>query len=129
MVRSEKTMKPKKQKPSEPSLRDKLSEAFLKAFEGDFEVNGVDVIKQLRLKSPEKYAEIASRLIAATEPPKADDYASAKNPHELGFRLLKSVGANDFDINEPMIEEALAAQDVFIAALQEIRAKAEGALQ
>jgi len=116
-----------KLKGNEPSLRDKLSEAFLKAFEGDFEVNGVEVIKQLRLKSPEKYAEIASRLIAATEP-KADDFASAKNPHELGFRLLKSVGAGDFDINEGMIAEALAAQDVFIAALQDIRAKAEGAM-
>src|SRR5262249_25887855 len=119
----------RKPKAAEPSLRDKLSEAFLKAFEGDFEVNGVEVIKQLRLKSPEKYAEIASRLIAATEPPKADDFASAKNPHELGFRLLKSVGAGDFDIDEHMIEAALAAQDIFIAALQDIRAKAEGAIQ
>src|SRR5262249_43202620 len=115
----------RKPKAAEPSLRDKLSEAFLKAFEGDFEVNGVEVIKQLRLKSPEKYAEIASRLIAATEP-HADDFTSAKNPHELGFRLLKSVGARDLDIAESMIEAALAAQDIFIAALQDIRSRAEG---
>jgi hypothetical protein len=67
-------------------------------------------------------------LIAASEP-KADDYASAKNPHEVGFRLMKSVGAGDFDISEAMIADALAAQDVFIAALQDIRAKAEGQLQ
>src|SRR5262249_29713493 len=94
----------RKPKAAEPSLRDKLSEAFLKAFEGAFELNGVDVIKQLRLKSPEKYAEIASRLIAATEP-HADDFTSANNPHELGFKLLKSVGASDFDIDQGMIEE------------------------
>jgi hypothetical protein len=52
----------RKLKPEEPSLRAKLSTAFLEAFERDFAANGVAVIEALRNKSPDKYAEIAARL-------------------------------------------------------------------
>jgi hypothetical protein len=58
----------RKAKTAEPSLRDKLSAAFLEAFEADFAENGIAAIQQLRAKSPEKYREISARLIAATEP-------------------------------------------------------------
>jgi hypothetical protein len=44
-------MKAKKLKPNEPSLRDKLSEAFIKAFESDFDAHGVEVITQLPSKA------------------------------------------------------------------------------
>jgi hypothetical protein len=60
----------RKTKAAEPSLRDLLSQNFLKAFERDFAEKDqrVAAIKALGEKSPEKYAEIAARLIAATEP-------------------------------------------------------------
>src|SRR5215475_14306365 len=99
----------KKPKANEPSLRDKLSAAYLEAFEADFAANGVSVIEQLRNKSPEKYAEICSRLIAAAEPPRGDGAADANSLPELGARLLRSVGMAEDAISESAIEEALAA--------------------
>jgi hypothetical protein len=53
-------MKPRKQKYGEPSLRDKLSESYLRAFEADFAANGVAAIEKLRERNPAKYSEIAS---------------------------------------------------------------------
>jgi len=98
-------MKAKKQKPAEPSLRDKLSQNFLRAFETDFDTHGVEVIKQLRQKSPEKYAEIAAKLIAAIEP-RGEGFDSCRSKEELGRALLESVGANEYEITEDMIAEA-----------------------
>jgi hypothetical protein len=112
-------MKPKKPKGNEPSLRDKLSQNFLKAFESDFEANGVEAIEKLRMENPAKYAEIASRLIAATEP-KAEGFKACENMHEIGFKLLQQAGISEFDITEAMIQDAIAANDAFIARLQEI---------
>ena len=112
-------MKPKKQRGNEPSLRDKLSQNFLRAFESDFEANGIEVIRQLRLKSPEKYADIASRLIAASEP-KAESFKDCKDLREIGVRLLQKAGVSDFDITEDLITQAVEANDAFIARLQEI---------
>ena len=112
-------MKPKKPKTSEPSLRDKLSQNFLRAFESDFEANGVEAIEKLRKENPAKYAEIASRLIAAAEP-KTEGFKDCENMHEIGFRLLQKAGVSELDITETMIEDAIAANDVFIARLQEI---------
>jgi hypothetical protein len=112
-------MKPKKPKGNEPSLRDKLSQNFLKAFESDFEANGVEAIEKLRMENPAKSAEIASRLIAATEP-KAEGFKACENMHEIGFKLLQQAGISEFDITEAMIQDAIAANDAFIARLQEI---------
>src|SRR5262249_35176075 len=117
------TMKKPKPKPNEPSLRDKLSANFLRAFESDFETNGVDVIKQLREKSPEKYADIASRLIAASEP-KPDGYEQCQSLREIGIKLLKNVGCNEFDITEAMVADAMAANEAFIERLEQIKAEA-----
>jgi len=119
----------KAQKANEPSLRDKLSANFLKAFETDFDTHGVEVIEQLRQKSPEKYTEIAARLIAASEP-KPDGFESCQDMREIGIKLLKSVGCEDEDaITEDMIAEALKAQEVFIAGLKAIRDAAQGTMQ
>jgi len=119
-------MRTKKLKPNEPSARDKLSASFLKAFQKDFETYGVETIEKLREESPSKYAEIASRLIAATEA-KPDGFESCRDMHELGIKLLKSIGFIDPD--EDSIQAALKENDVFIARLQAIWAKAEGAIQ
>jgi hypothetical protein len=115
-------------KANKPSLRDKLSANFLAAFESDFAANGVAAIEQLRLKSPEKYSEIAARLIAATEP-KTENYADCKSLPDVARKLLKSVGCDEAVVSDEMIEEALAANDAFIARLQAIRDAAQGALQ
>jgi hypothetical protein len=87
-------MKPRKPKTSEPSLRDKLSAAYLEAFQKDFEANGIAVIEALRKESPAKYAEIASRLIAATSPPeKKEGFASDTSMQAVGRRSVKACGA------------------------------------
>ena len=110
-------MKAKKQKPAEPSLRDKLSQNFLRAFETDFDTHGVEVIKQLRQKSPEKYAEIAAKLIAAIEP-RGEGFDSCRTKEELGRALLESVGFNDPD--DDSIQQAIQLNDKFIDNLQHV---------
>src|SRR5262249_52993859 len=124
-LRTEGKMKPRKPKPSEPSPRDKLAAGFLKAFENDFETHGVEVIERLREKHPDRYAELAARLIATTEP-KSDGPETANDFHEMAFRLLKSIGMSEFDITEAMIQEAIDANNVFIDRLQAIRDGAQG---
>jgi hypothetical protein len=52
----------RKRKSAEPNLRDKLSQNFVRALEADFSENGVEAIKALREKSPEKYCEISAPL-------------------------------------------------------------------
>src|SRR5262245_33917659 len=107
---------------NEPSLRDKLSAAYLEAFQADFQTHGVSVIEQLRNKSPDKYAEIAARLIAATEPrPDPESAANADSLPELGRRLLKSVGLAEDLITDEMVQEAVAANEKFVATLEAIR--------
>jgi hypothetical protein len=74
-------MKRAAKKPGEqPSLIDKLGDAFVKAFEADFQVHGVEVIEQLRQKAPEKYAEIATKLIAAAEKPASPRHGGIITP-------------------------------------------------
>jgi hypothetical protein len=109
-------MKPRKLKATKPSLRDLLSQNFLKAFERDFAA----AIKALREKSPEKYAEIAARLIAATEP-KPEGFKAARNREEIAVALLKSVGIEEDKITPDMVEAAVAANGVFVARLEAIR--------
>jgi hypothetical protein len=114
-------MKSRMTKNAEPSLRGKLSEHFLSALQADFEINGAEVIAQLRLKSPEKYAEIAARLIASTEP-SANKRAEPTTVREIGVEMLMQVGCNEYDITDDMIEQALAANDRLVAELQTIAA-------
>src|SRR5262245_31613126 len=112
-------MKPRKTKASEPSLslRDKLSAKFMKDFEADFADNGAVVIAELRTKSPEKYAEIAARLIASAEPP-SGVFTEAKSMDDIGIGLLKQVGLTD--PSEQQIEAALALHNRFITELEQI---------
>jgi hypothetical protein len=114
-------MKPRKSKSSGPSLRSRLSADYLKAFQSDFEENGPAVIAELRQKSPEKYAEIASRLIAQAEPP-SDDFDKAQSMRDLGIGLLKQVGMAEENITEQMIEAAIEAQDELVRKLELIAA-------
>src|SRR5262245_14321235 len=85
-------------------IRDKLSASFLKAFQNDFEINGIGAIEKLREENPAKYAEIASRLIAMVEPP-LEGFEGCRTPRDLGIALLKSVHVNEYEITEDMIAE------------------------
>jgi hypothetical protein len=121
----------RKPKTSKPSLRDRLSENFLRAFEADFAANGVAAIEALRQKSPEKYSEIAARLIAASEP-KPDGFESCNSMEEIGLRLLKSVGADEYTVTDDMVQAAIEANDNFIVAWRErdyIRARGRKCLR
>jgi hypothetical protein len=118
-------MKAKKSKSDEPSLRDKLSEEVLRAFEADFSVNGVAVIEQLREKSPEKYAELGAKLIAAAQvQPTQDKYESCQSTDDVARKLLIEYGANEFAIDEEMIRDAIEANDKLAERLGEIVARA-----
>src|SRR5262252_4305282 len=74
-------------------------------------------IKQLRQKSPEKYAEIAAKLIAAIEP-RGEGFDSCRSKEELGRALLESVGANEPD--DDSIQQAIQLNDKFIDNLQHV---------
>ena len=110
-------MKPRKPKSSEPSLRDKLSAKFLKDFEADFAANGADVIKQLRERHPDRYAELAAKLIAQAEPP-SGVFDRAQSMHDIGIGLLAQVGC--IAPSERQIQEAIRANDEFVARLESI---------
>src|SRR5262245_66453830 len=111
-------MKTRKPKAGEPSLRDKLSADYLEAYQADFAVNGKSVIEELRTKSPEKYVEIAARLIAATEPRADDGYENCQSQEEIGRKVLENIGLRDTD--ESSVEKAVKAHDVFIEQLRAI---------
>jgi hypothetical protein len=113
-------MKARKTKAGEPNLRDKLGDAFFKAFEADFEVHGVEVIQRLREKSPEKYAELGAKLIAAAEQPSASDFSRCDSVQDIGRVLLKQVGVDEDAITDAMVEQAVEANDAFIEQLERI---------
>jgi hypothetical protein len=109
----------------ELSPRAKLSAAFLEALEADFREYGKSVIETMRLKDPTKYAELAARMIAATEAQPTDDLRSARSMEEIGRALLKKVGMSEDLITDARIEEAVAANSRFMTALEQIAALAQ----
>jgi len=108
-------MRTKKPKAAEPSLRDKLSQNFLRAFEADFASYGAEVIEKLRESHPDRYAEVAVKLIASAQPP-AGLFDKAQSFEDIGAGLLKSVGLSD--PTPEQIEAAITENDRFVTALQ-----------
>jgi len=114
-------MKPKKPQAGEPSLRNKLSQAFLEALEADFREYGKSVIETMRQKDPTRYAELAGKLIlTAEQSPAGIDFKSAKSMQDIGRKLMQSVGMDERTITAEMIQAAIEANDRFIAALESI---------
>jgi hypothetical protein len=120
-------MKPRKPPKPEPTLLDELS-APLRGFVKDFKAHGASTLEQVRERSPEKYIELRTKLIGLiaalkTEP---DGFHNANSMEEIGRLLLKSVGCAEDAMSDGIVEQAIQANDVFIARLEQIRAKAEG---
>src|SRR5262245_34402966 len=111
-------MKARKPKANEPSLRDRLSAKFIKDFEADFQEHGTDVIQQLREKHPDKYAVIATQLIASADP-LGSVFSEAKSMRDIGLGLLAQVGCNN--PTEEQIQSAIQANDELVARLESIR--------
>jgi hypothetical protein len=63
----------KRKKTGEPSLREKLSQSFLEALTADFAINGPAVIEKMRATHPERYAELAAKMIMTAEPQQKAD--------------------------------------------------------
>jgi len=119
-------MKTRKPKPSEPNAKDKLSADFTKRLEAKWREKGDDVLDAAFKESPTKIAEMIARLVSTTEPP-ANDFEACRSMRDIGVALLKSIGFHDPD--EDSIQAALNENDIFIARLQSIWAKAEGQMQ
>jgi hypothetical protein len=121
-------MKPKSKPKQEPSLRTKLSQSYLEALEADFRLHGKAVIERMREKDPVRYAELAARMIMTSEPlADKNDFASANSMHEIGERLMQSVGCEK--PTEEQIAEALVLNDTFVAGLESVHACAKGKIQ
>ena len=119
-------MKPRKPKAGEPSLRDKLSQAFLEALEADFRAYGKGVIETMRQKDPTRYAELAGKLIlTAEQSPAGLDFKSAKSMQDIGKKLMQSVGMDERTITAEMVQAAIDANNEFIAQLEAIRDRHE----
>jgi hypothetical protein len=117
-------MKPRKTKSAEPSLRERLSQKFLEALQEDFELYGKTVLEKMRESHPERYAELAAKMIMTAEPAEQKEgYAQAKSMKEIGMRLLQSIGV--IEPTDEQVEEAIAANDVFVEQLEAIRDRAQ----
>jgi hypothetical protein len=117
-------MKPRKTKSGEPSLRERLSQKFLEALEADFQAYGTTVLEKMRESHPERYAELAAKMIMTAEPPQpAKGLAAANSMQEVGRILLQQVGLPEPTDEE--IEEAIKANDVFLAQLEAIKNRAQ----
>jgi hypothetical protein len=119
-------MKPRKPKP-EVSLLDQLS-APLRSFVTDFKAHGATTLEDLRQRNPEKYIEQSIKLIGliATLKPEPSGFHSTRSMQDIGRELLKSVGCSEDAMSDGAVEEVIAANDIFIAKLEAIRARAEG---
>jgi hypothetical protein len=123
-------MKPRKAKPTEPLLIDELNQP-LRDIVNDIKAHGLDALQTVREKSPEKYLELATKLLplVAQLNPAQSELAECKSVGDLGVQLLKSVGLTEDQMDGDLIAEAVAANDAFIQRLEEIRDKSQGMIQ
>jgi hypothetical protein len=123
-------MKARKAKPTEPALIDELNKP-LRDIVNDIKAHGLDALQTVREKSPEKYLELATKLLplVAALNPGVSELAEARSMEDIGVQLLRSVGLTDDQMDGELIAQAIAANDRFVAALEEIRDKSQGMIQ
>src|SRR5262249_3026387 len=92
----------------------------------DFKTHGKSALETVRERSPEKYLELSTKLLplVAALNPGASGYSDAQSQSEIAFRLLRQMGVSEFDINEQMLQDAVEANDKFVATLRNIAALA-----
>jgi len=111
----------RKTKSPDASVRDQLAQKFLAALETDFALHGAGVIAKMRESHPERYAELAGKLILSAEPPKnTTDVNNAQSYEDIGRSLLDSVGAAPDLVTEEMVRAAVALNDRFVTDLENI---------
>jgi hypothetical protein len=114
----------RKPKSGEPSLRERLSQKFLEALEADFQLHGPTILERMRESHPERYAELAAKLIMSSEPQQnAKGLAAANSMEEVGRILLQQVGLPEPTAEE--IEQAIQANDLFLEQLEAIKDRAQ----
>ena len=113
-------------KPNEPSARDKLTADFTRRLEEKWRQCGDDVLDAAAKESPTKFAEMVARVTSSAEP-RVDGIESANSHEEIGRRMLQSIGFQDPD--DASIQAAIEVRDKWLAELQAIHARAEGAMQ
>jgi hypothetical protein len=101
-----------------PRLR--LSASFLESLAKDFEKHRDEVIEALRKESPKAYAELLGRLIQTTDAPDNKRFKDCNSQRDIGLRLLLSMGMHEGEITDEQVDLAVAANDVFVAALEKI---------
>jgi hypothetical protein len=123
-------MKSRKTKPTEPTLVDELSKP-LRDIVNDIKAHGLDALQTVREKNPEKYLELATKLLplVAALNPGTSELAECKTIEDIGRGLLKSVGLAEDQMDGELIAQAVAANDAFIQRLEEIRDKSQGMIQ
>lgn len=120
-------LKSKKAQKAKPTLLERLNKP-LRDFVIDFETYGAGVMEAVRLEDPIKYLELATKLAQLVAAIKPDTVRSGEDSYEQIARdTLKQIGCDDPD--PAAIQAAIEAHEVFVAALQNIKAKAEGAIQ
>jgi len=106
---------------SKPSLRDKLTAAFVQNIEADWAQHGTSVIEKLREKYPERYADIVARLTAPAEPPPGPgDYSQCHDILALGRKMLLDNGMPEAALTDQAIEQAAEALDALKDRFDEI---------
>ena len=113
MARNPKAMRPQK-----------LTASFVADLEAAWDEHGKEMLEALR-SQPAKFVETLSRLAVAERLSPADpatDFNSAQSMQDIGLKLLQSIG---FDApSDEQIQEAIEANNAFIARLEAIRDRA-----
>jgi hypothetical protein len=106
---------------AEPSLRDKLTSAFVEALERDWTEHGASVIAAVREQAPAKYAELIVRLVPLESSLVAPgDFSQCQDMEEIGHRLLLQIGVDENGMTPDMVDAACRANETFITELQRI---------
>jgi hypothetical protein len=119
------------QKPKSTNQKNLLEELAqpLRDLVNDIKVHGAASLEKVRERDPAKYLELATKLLplVAALNPKASSYDEAQSRSDIAEKLLQSVGLAEPD--EQSVEEAVRANDQFIATLEAIRDAAQGAIE